>query len=65
MSYVHTASSPEGCLLRERGTRTTQPMALESPFTPEQPEAPRPLAKLEHPSDMVKSGLEQGFDMAT
>lgn len=65
MSYVHTASSPERCFLRERGTRTTQPRALKPLFTPEQPEAPRPLAKLEHPSDMAKSGLEQGFDMAT
>lgn len=57
--------APGRCLLREKGTRTAQPGALEPPFTPAQPEAPRPLAKLEHPSNMAKSGLEQGFDMAT
>lgn len=52
-------------LLRERGTRTTLPRALCHRIPDEQPEAPRPVAELDHPTDMTKSGLELGFNLAT
>lgn len=52
-------------LLSERDTRTTWPRALCHHVSDEQPEAPRPLAELDHPSDVTKSGLGQGFNLAT
>lgn len=52
--------APGKCLLRERGTGTTQPRALMPPVPHEQPEAPRPLAELEQPSDTTSQAWSRG-----